>query len=115
MLMVYYTVMVKKTHKKPPAKKQSTKPQRSQKRQTESDGSYFLKLVCLIIAATMWLKFADPLHIGPLIVAGFPLGACLALLWVAYYEREQIDRKIWYGVVVVVAIICFFVPAGIMV
>lgn len=113
--MLYYRLMAKKTPKKPLTKKQRLKTVRRSNKQIESDGSYFLKLVCLIVAATMWLKFADPLHIGPLIVAGFPLGACLALLWVAIYEREQIDRKIWYGVVVVVAIICFFIPAGIMV
>ena len=51
----------------------------------ESDGTYLLKLVAFVLLGTLWLKFSQP------------------IVW------------IWYAILIVVTIICYFVPAGIVI
>lgn len=81
----------------------------------ESDGQYLLKLVLVILLGTLWLKFAMPLSIGGLPVAGIPVGMLFGLLIVSRVEKLQIDRKIWYAILLVVTVISYFVPAGIVI
>lgn len=92
-------------------KKQRTKPRWRQ----ESDGQYLLKLVVVILLGTLWVKFAAPLQLGAIVMSGIPAGMIVALLLIRRYERKQTDRKIWYAILLVITIICYFVPAGIMV
>lgn len=96
--LIYLSVMVKN-------KKQSQK--------TEPDSVYFLKLVLYIVLGSFWLKFAEPLRIGDFLLHGFPLGLLVGLLF-ASHDHFQIDRKIEYAILIVVAIITFFLPAGIL-
>jgi hypothetical protein len=86
------------------------KPKKQAK--TEADSAYFLKLVLYIIAGSFWLKFSHPLAIGALLINGFPLGLIIGLLF-ASHDHFQIDRKIEYAILVVVTIVTFFLPAGI--
>ena len=81
----------------------------------ETDGEYLLKLVLVLILGTLWLKFEDPLMIGPLPVAGIPIGLVAGLLLVEHFEKLQTDRKIWYVVLLLVTVLSYFLPAGIMV
>lgn len=83
-----------------------------QKPQTETDSAYFLKLILYVIVGSFWLKFAEPLQIGAFSLHGFPLGLLLGLLF-ASHDHFQIDRKIEYAILVIVTIITFFLPAGI--
>lgn len=80
----------------------------------ESDSSYFLKLVLYIILGSLWLKFSQPLFLGPVVLTGIPVGLCIGLL-IASHDRFQVDRKIEYAVLVVVTVMSFFLPAGIVI
>jgi len=81
---------------------------------TEPDSAYFLKLVLYVVLGSLWLKFNQPLILGDFAVHGFPLGLFLGLLF-ASHDHFQVDRKIEYAVLIIVTILCFFVPAGIVV
>ncbi|MGI8637625.1 MAG: hypothetical protein ACR2KZ_19680 [Segetibacter sp.] len=82
--------------------------------QTESDGTFFLKIVVYILAGTFWLKFMPPLNIAGFPLGGIPIGLFVGLLF-ARHEHFQIDRKLEYVVLIVMTIISFFLPAGIIV
>lgn len=81
---------------------------------TESDSAYFLKLILYVLLGSFWLRFASPLQIGYVTLNGFPLGLLLGLLF-ANHDHFQIDRKIEYAILVIVTIITFFLPAGIVI
>lgn len=89
--------------------KKSKKPVR-----TESDGVYFLKLVLYVVLGSMWLKFNVPLQFGDFILNGIPLGLVLGLIF-ASHDHFQVDRKIEYAVLIVVTILTYFLPAGIVI
>ena len=80
----------------------------------ESDGTYFLKLVLCIILGTLWIKFKVPLVILSLPFSGLPLGMLFGLLVVSRFEKFQYDRKIWYAILILVTIVSYFLPAGIL-
>ena len=81
----------------------------------ESDGIYFLKLVCVVLLGTFWLKFAAPISVGDVPIAGIPIGLIFGLWLVSHYEHFQTDRKIWYAILIIITILSYFVPAGILV
>lgn len=96
------------------------KPNKQHKRpkytaQNEPDGIYLLKLVSVVLLGTFWLKFADPVSFGGIAFAGVPIGLLFGLWLVGRYEHFQSDRKIWYAILIVVTIISYFVPAGILI
>lgn len=81
----------------------------------ETDGTYFLKLVVFVLLGTLWLKFDEPLIWGSFVVTALPLGLFIGLPLIRQFEKMQSDRKIWYAVLLVVTIICYFAPAGIVI
>lgn len=81
---------------------------------TETDSAYFLKLVLYIVLGTFWLKFAEPLQIGDFLVNGFPLGLILGLVF-ASHDHFQVDRKIEYAILIVMTILTYFLPAGVII
>lgn len=81
----------------------------------ESDSSYFFKLVLSIVLGSLWLKFAYPVMLGAVPLNGLPIGMLFGILIVAKFEKYQFDRKIWYLVLVLVTIISYFLPAGIVI
>ena len=84
-------------------------------RMLESDGTYFLKLVVFVLLGTLWLKFQMPVEWLGFPIHGIPIGMLVGLLLVRQFEKMQSDRKIWYAILLVVTIICYFVPAGIVI
>lgn len=84
------------------------------KKQTgnEPDSVYFLKLVLYVVLGSFWLKFATPLQIGDFMIHGFPLGLIVGLIF-ASHDHFRVDRKIEYAILVLVTIVTFFLPAGI--
>ncbi len=96
------------------SRKKSTS-KRFHERVFESDSTYFLKLVVVVLLGTMWLKFAEPLTLASFHFTAIPLGIILGFLIVRAFEHHQEDRKIWYAVLLVVGVISYFVPAGIVV
>lgn len=81
----------------------------------ESDGEYLLKLIMCVLLGSFWLKFSQPFIWGGVTFNALPVGLLLGLVIVSRFERFQADRKIWYAVIVVVGIISYFVPAGIVI
>lgn len=79
----------------------------------ESDGAFLLKLVFTIILSTFWVKFGTPMASGGVTMNALPLGMMAALLIVRIGEKHQLDRKIFYAVIMVVGILTYFVEAGI--
>jgi positive regulator of sigma E activity len=101
-------------------KKQATKQSTAQSRRWherlfESDSTYFLKLVVMVIFGTLWLKFQTPITWHGIPFTGLPLGILVGILVVRAFEHHQEDRKIWYAVLLVVGVISYFVPAGIII
>ena len=88
-------------------------PKRFHERVFESDSTYFLKLVVIVLLGTLWLKFSNPSIVGGFQFTAVPLGLIVGFLVVRAFEHHQEDRKIWYAVLLVVGVISYFVPAGI--
>ncbi|HSE61182.1 MAG TPA: hypothetical protein VLA88_02720 [Candidatus Saccharimonadales bacterium] len=81
---------------------------------TEKDSTYFLKLVLYIILGSFWLKLSSPLLIGSMQIHGLPLGLVIGLLF-ASHDHFQVDRKIEYAILIIVTIVSFYLPAGIVI
>lgn len=81
----------------------------------ESDSTFLLKLVLVLLLGTFWLKFSQPLTVGDFVLSGIPLGLIVGVLIVGKFEHFQFDRKIWYVVLLVTTLISYFVPAGIVI
>lgn len=81
---------------------------------SSSDSTFFLKLVMFVVLGSFWLKFANPVAIGPLMLTGMPIGLMLGVLF-ASHDRFQIDRKIEYAILIIMAVLTYFVPAGIVI
>jgi|JI10StandDraft_1071094.scaffolds.fasta_scaffold23416_3 hypothetical protein len=88
------------------------KQKRTAKQPLERDSTYFLKIVLYIILGSLWIKFASPIYIGNVFVGGFPLGLVMGLLF-ASHDHFQVDRKIEYALLIIVTIMTYFLPAGI--
>lgn len=81
----------------------------------EKDSAFFLKLVLFVILSALWLRLENPIDIGPLVVQGMPIGLIVSLLMVLKVEKYQFNRKIWYAILVLMAILTSFTPVGIVV
>lgn len=81
----------------------------------ESDGVYFLKLVLVVVLGTLWLKFRSPIFLGGLPFSGVPIGMLFGLVIVNRFEKYQFNRKIWYAILILVTIVSFFLPAGLLI
>lgn len=81
----------------------------------ETDGTYFLKLVICVLLGTFWIKFADPVSWQGNMFNAIPIGLIVGLILIKRYEPLQSDRKIWYAVLILLTIVSYFVPAGIVV
>jgi hypothetical protein len=67
-----------------------------------------------VVLGSFWLKFSTPIQIGNFQLHAVPLGLLIGLLF-ASHDHFQIDRKIEYATLIVVTILTFFVPAGIVI
>ena len=102
-------------HKQRTYARNRTVSRRGYERIFESDGQYLLKLVLFVLLGTFWLKFSDPVTWLGMSIHALPVGLVLGLILVNRFEKSQADRKIWYAMLVVVGIISYFVPAGIVI
>ena len=78
----------------------------------ETDSAFLLKVVMYVILASIWLKFDTPIDLGFTGLYGVPIGLFIGLI-VASQDKFQIDRKIEYVLLIVITIVTYFVPAGI--
>lgn len=81
----------------------------------ETDSEFFLKLILCVLLGTFWLKFGQPYMLSSMRITAIPVGLLLGLIIVNRFEHFQSDRKIWYSILVVIGIISYFVPAGIVI
>jgi positive regulator of sigma E activity len=79
----------------------------------ESDGTYFLKLVVFILIGTFWIIFKQPVTWLGLPLNAVPIGMLVGFLLVSKFEKLQSDRKIWYAILIIVTLVSYFRPAGI--
>jgi len=79
----------------------------------ESDSTYFLKLVVFVLLGMFWLRFHQPIEWLGVPIGAIPIGMLVGILLVNRYEKLQADRKIWYVVLLVVAIASLFSPTGV--
>lgn len=91
------------------------RPRRKFRQVYESDGSYFLKLVGVAILSTFWIKFSNPMEWGGIPMNAFPLGGLIVAVLVKTMEKDPLNRKIWFAVLLIVMIISYFVPAGVVI
>jgi hypothetical protein len=80
----------------------------------ETDSAFLLKIVVYILLGSFWIKFQEPVDLVFMGLNGVPIGLFIGLI-IARQDRFQIDRKIEYVVLIVVTIISYFVPAGIVI
>lgn len=81
----------------------------------ESDGEYLLKLIVCVLLGSFWIKFSEPISWMGMSLFAIPVGLAVGLLIVSQFEKFQSDRKIWYAVIIIVGVISYFVPAGIVI
>jgi len=81
----------------------------------EADSTYFLKLVVFVLLGTFWVKFGDPISWMGIHFNAVPVGMLVGLILVSRFEKYQADRKIWYAILLVVTIICYFAPSGVVI
>jgi len=87
---------------------------KKKKKTTETDSAYFLKLVLYVVLGSFWLKFSEPVMLGSFMFSGIPLGLFVGLLF-ASHDHFQVDRKIEYAVLIIVTVLSYFVPSGIVI
>ncbi len=78
----------------------------------EADSKFLLKVVLYVILASVWIKFQTPIDLGFTALYGIPVGLFVGLI-LASQDRFQIDRKIEYVLLIVMTVVTYFVPAGI--
>lgn len=113
-------VMVSKTQKTRTYSRNRSKAspmftRKGKERFYEPESFFFLKLVIIIVLSASWLRFNNPLEVGSFSIAAFPLGLIVALLFILWIEKYQFNRKIWYSVTILMAIVSSFTPVGIIV
>ena len=110
--------MVKKQTKPKKVATKKRAPARRRKRVVtalySSDSTLFLQLVMFVVLGSFWLKFANPIMIGPFMLSGVPIGLLLGLIFVRH-DRFQIDRKIEYAILIIMTVLSYFLPAGIVI
>lgn len=114
--LVYWLIMTKQKQKRPRTyarNRAAVISRRGYEKVFESDSAYFLKLVALVMLGTLWLRFAQPITWLGIPLNGVPIGLFIGLLLVRRFEHYQMDRKIWYAVLIVVTIVCYFYPTGV--
>jgi hypothetical protein len=116
--LVYYLEMTREKQKHPRTyarNRSASVSRRGYEKVLESDSTYFLKLVICVLLGTLWLKFGQPISVQGILFGGIPAGLLIGLILVNRFEKLQSDRKIWYATLIVVTIISYFVPAGIVI
>jgi len=110
--------MVQKKQTKSPKKKPIAKHRRAaaiRERLFETDSTYLLKLVIVLMLGAIWLRLATPVTWLGLPFGAIPLGLIIGLIVVKLGEKHQSDRKIWYVVLIVVAIVTYGADKGIVI
>lgn len=85
------------------------------KRLYEPDGIYFFKLITVVIVSSLWLKLDTQISWQTISLNGFPVGAMAVLIAIRLFEKNPYDRRIWFAVSIIITILSYFLPAGIVI
>lgn len=109
--------MVNVSQKSVPRRKPRHRTRRRaiKERLLETDSSYLLKLVIVLILGTIWVRLATPVSWGGLPFGAIPVGLIIGLIGVKLVEKQQVNRKIWYVVLIVVALVTYGADKGIVI
>lgn len=107
--------MSKKSRERTYARNRRVYSRKGYERLFESDGEFLLKLILCVLLASFWLKFGQPFTLGTTRITAIPVGLFLGLIIVNRFEHFQSDRKIWYAILVIIGVLSYFVPAGIVI
>lgn len=77
----------------------------------EPDGVYVLKLALLLVISSFWIKISA----GQVAFQGVPVGVLAAFLLTRQFEKNPLNRRIWYMLIIVVGLVSYFLPAGIVI
>ena len=80
-------------------------------RQTFKDSGYFLKIVLYLILGSLWLKIKLTASDGSPWILPIPVGLVIGFVF-ASHDHFKIDRKIEYAVLLVSAVLGFWLPIG---
>lgn len=78
----------------------------------EPDGVYVLKLALLLVISSFWIKVSTNAATG---FQGIPVGVLLAFLLARQFEKNPLNRRIWYLLIIVVGLVSYFLPAGLVI
>jgi len=110
--------MVQKKQTKSSKNKHTVKHKRAsaiRERLFETDSTYLLKLVIILVLGAIWLRLATPVTWLGLPFGAIPLGLIIGIIVVKLGEKHQSDRKIWYVVLIVVALVTYGADKGIVI
>lgn len=79
----------------------------------ESDSAFLLKLILVTLLGALWVRLGTPLEVGGVAITSIPIGFLLGLALVGWFEHFQSNRRIWYVVLILVAIVSNYLPVGI--
>ena len=81
----------------------------------EKDSIFLLKLFVCVLAGSFWLKFSNGSAEQVGLLSSFPFGLVLGMFLISKFENRSENRKIFYAVMLICAILSFFLPIGIVV
>lgn len=82
--------------------------QKTAKIKANQEGIYFLKLTMYLLLGSLWIKITS----GTELQIPVPIGLLVGLAFVKH-EHFQIDRKIDYAILLIAALIGFWLPFGV--
>lgn len=80
----------------------------------EPDGIYMLKLTLLLVVSSFWVKISARQGVGETFW-GLPVGVLVAFLLARQFEKNPLNRRIWYLLIIVMGLVSYFLPAGIVI
>lgn len=78
----------------------------------EPDGIYVLKLALLLVISSFWIKISANTGTG---FQGVPIGVLLAFVLARQFEKSPLNRRIWYLLIIIVGLVSYFLPAGVVI
>jgi hypothetical protein len=80
---------------------------KQKQKSASKDNVFALKLVLYVVLGSLWLKVFKNDHLA----VPLPIGLLVGMFY-ARHDHFQIDRKIEYAVLIVAALVGFWVPFG---
>ena len=97
------------------ARNRTNVSRRGYEKNPESDGVFLLKLILVVILGSFWVKFGSPIELVVIQLYGLPVGVFLGLAMIHLLEKRRENRRILFAVIVIVGILSFFLPSGIVI